>query len=52
MGISVTGRVQDYNQPHGGFINPKELTRTLYDDGWVLAEENIHPSLVGTVVDC
>lgn len=52
MGISVTGRVQDYNQPpHGGFINPKELTRTLYD-GWVLAEENIHPSLVGTVVDC
>lgn len=51
MGISVTGRVQDYNQPHGGFINPKELTRTLYDDGWVLAEENIHPSLVGTVVD-
>lgn len=54
MGVSVTGRITKVKQPRGGFINPKsfDVISVTDDDGIVLQEnENIHPSLVGLVVD-
>ena len=49
---SVTGRIKQIKQPRGGYIKPKDFTITALDDGVELNPvENIHSSLVGTVVD-
>ncbi len=49
---SVTQRIKQIKQPRGGYLNPKQFQVTEYHDGEILfQEENIHASLVGTVVD-
>ena len=56
--VSVTQRIQDIKkidsakQPRGGYIHPKTFIRKCFDDGIELSlNENIHPSLIGIVVD-
>ena len=49
---TVTGKVKKTKQPRGGYINPKKMTVIQQNDNCLLStEENIHPSLVGLVVD-
>lgn len=49
---SVTRRISTIKQPHGGYINKKQLETISLDDGQTLnEEENIHASLVGLAVD-
>ena len=49
---SVTNRVTEVKQPRGGYVKPSTFAKTVYDDGNHLEEnENIHPSIVGMVVD-
>ena len=49
---SVTGRINVIKQPRGVYINRKEFTINVLEDGIKLnEEENIHPSLVGLTVD-
>lgn len=50
-GVSVTRRIQDVVQPPGGFIDPRMLKETVLDDGKILGEENIPPTIVGLAVD-
>ena len=49
---SVTQRISKIKQPRGGYIKQKDLTCITLDDGIELnAQENIHPSLIGLVID-
>ena len=49
---SVTGRISAIKQPQGGYIKPSEFEAIIIDDGITLnAEENVHSSIVGMVVD-
>lgn len=50
---TVTSRVNDVKQPRGGYINPKDMTLTCFDDNMcnLYAEENISPNLIGLAVD-
>lgn len=48
---TVMGRVRAVKQPRGGYINPKLLQRTQFDDGKDLSEESVHPATIGMVVD-
>lgn len=49
---SVTQRIKAIKQPRGGYLKPKEFTKTALDDGIELnPHENIHGSLVGLAVD-
>jgi len=48
---SVTNRIKAIKQPSGGYLNPDLLNKCILDDGNVLSEENINPSIVGIVVD-
>lgn len=49
---SVTARIRQIKQPYGGYLRPSEFKKIQLDDGKVLyAEENIHSSLIGMVVD-
>lgn len=49
---SVTKRIDMVKQPRGGYINPSQLKVTLFNDGIMLNDnENIHPTLIGLVVD-
>ena len=50
---SVTDRIAEVKQPRGGYIPPTSLKEKLfnYSNGDLLGEENIHPGIVGTVVD-
>lgn len=49
---SVTKRIKQIKQPKGGYIKTKEFRVIDIDDGVILySDENIHSSLVGTVVD-
>ena len=49
---SVTGRISAIKQPRGGYIKPSEFEAIVIDDGITLnAEENVHGSIVGMVVD-
>lgn len=49
---SVTSRATEVKQPRGGYVKPSTFAKTVYDDGNHLEEnENIHPSIVGMVVD-
>ncbi len=49
---SVTSRINDIQQPKGGYIKPSEFEVFEMNDGIVLnPEENVHSSIVGMVVD-
>lgn len=49
---SVTSRVKEIKQPRGGFVKPSSFSKTVFDDGITLEEnENIHASVIGMVVD-
>ena len=50
-GVSVTRRISEVDQPPGGFINPRLMNETRFDDGKTLGEENIPPTIVGLAVD-
>lgn len=50
-GMSVTQRVKTIKQPRGGYIPPRMMERTEYDDGKVLGEESVSPSVIGLAVD-
>lgn len=49
---TVTTRIREIKQPHGGYL-PKNFfdKKILQDDEELYEEENIHPSLVGLAVD-
>lgn len=50
--VNVTGRVKAVKQPHGGYLPARTLTQEVFDDGGELHEkEDVHPTLIGTVVD-
>lgn len=49
---TVTGRVKEVKQPHGGYLPIQQMTVTKYDDGVMLHPyENTAPQLVGLAVD-
>ncbi len=51
QGVNVMTRVRSVTQPRGGYINPKTLECTAFDDGLALGPENIHPTTIGLAVD-
>lgn len=53
QGVSVTRRISQIPQPHGGFINPRAMTVRRLGQGMdsLHTNENVHPSLVGSAVD-
>lgn len=53
QGVSITRRISQVPQPHGGFINPRAMTVRCLGQGMdsLHAAENVHPSLVGLAVD-
>ena len=49
---SVTNRILEIKQPHGGYLPIREFdVIDLYDDNILNEEESVHPSIVGIVVD-
>lgn len=49
---SVTHRIKNTEQPHGGYVPPRKFSKIQLNDGIELCEsENIHASLVGMAVD-
>lgn len=49
---SVTQRIKEVKQPKGGYINPLMFTTEILDDKQTLCDnENIHPIIMGLVVD-
>lgn len=48
---SVTQRISQIKQPHGGYLNPNDFQIINNNDNEELLEENIHSSLVGLAVD-
>ena len=49
---SVTQRISKIKQPRGGYIKRKDFTCITLEDGIELnSQENIHPSLIGLVID-
>ena len=49
---SVTSRIKDVKQPRGGYIKPSVFEVTKLDNEKTLNDsENIHASIIGTVVD-
>lgn len=49
---SVTQRISKIKQPRGGYIKRKDFTCITLEDGIELnSHENIHPSLIGLVID-
>ena len=48
---SVTYRIKEIKQPRGGYLPPKLFEHIQFQDNNLLAEENLHPSTVGMVVD-
>ena len=49
--MSVTQRAKAVKQPRGGYIPPRMMRKTEYDDVRMLGEENVFPSVVGLAVD-
>lgn len=50
--LSVTNMVNIVHQPRGGFINPNQMEKDVFDSGTILDEnENVHASLIGLAVD-
>ncbi len=51
-GQTVWQRAQSVKQPRGGYVRPSQFKVIEYDDGITLNDwENIHPSVIGMVVD-
>ena len=51
-GQTVWQRAQSVKQPRGGYVRPSQFKVIEYDDGITLYDwENIHPSVIGMVVD-
>lgn len=49
---SVTGRIQNVKQPRGGYVKPSAFDHVERNDEKKLnIEENLHPTLIGMVVD-
>ncbi len=49
---SVTQRIRKIKQPKGGYVKPSSFQIEKLDDGKILSQqENIHGSIIGTVVD-
>ena len=48
---SVTRRIDEITQPKGGYLSPNDFNYIQRDDGLKLGDENISPSVIGTVVD-
>ncbi len=49
---SVTKRIGEVKQPRGGYINPSQFKITQLEDNKTLnAEENVHASIMGMVID-
>lgn len=49
---AVSLRAKTYKQPRGGFISPKSFEEyEIFEFEKLYDEENISPSIVGTVVD-
>ena len=51
---SVTARINQVQQPRGGYINPKDFRVTVLDSNaslYDISKENVHASLVGLAVD-
>lgn len=49
---TVTQRIKSIKQPYGGYIKPKDMVRTQYNDGNTLNEnESITPQNIGVIVD-
>lgn len=53
MGYSVTQRIKSIKQPYGGYLPRKDFVEESLGDGIedLYDKENIHPNLVGIVVD-
>ena len=52
IGKSVTQRITDVKQPHGGFVKASNFHTEILSDGLTLyPNENIHASLIGMCVD-
>lgn len=51
MGVSVTRRSRDVEQPRGGFLNPKDMVVTQLPCAKELENENVSPALIGLAVD-
>lgn len=49
---TVTRFVQNIQQPRGGYLSPKLFKKIIINDNKILFEnENIHPIIIGTVID-
>lgn len=49
---SVTQRIKSVKQPYGGYLRPSSFEKIQLEDGHILNDsENIHPSLIGLVID-
>lgn len=48
---SVTRRINEIKQPRGGYIKLSQFEEIIFNDGIELGEENLHPSIIGLVVD-
>lgn len=49
---SVTQRIAEVKQPHGGYLPMKSFKKDIFNDDKILNEsENIHASLIGMAVD-
>lgn len=48
---SVTQRIKEIKQPHGGYLKPSDFEEIQLNDDNKLGEENISSGLVGLVVD-
>lgn len=48
---SVTNRIKEIKQPKGGYLNPCLFNKQVLNDEKQLKSENVHPGIIGTVVD-
>lgn len=49
---TVTARINEVQQPYGGYLPLKSFKKTTFEDGRILNfNENIHASLIGIAVD-
>lgn len=49
---SVTGRIKEIKQPRGGYVKPSQFrTIEIMNNTMLYEKENIHPTIVGMVVD-
>ena len=51
MGVTVTRRCREVEQPRGGFLNPRDMVVTQLPCTKELENENVSPALIGLAVD-